>query len=256
MTTAPGTRTPPTKQDLLTAVRPLAIDVGIPLGLYYLLHSGFGTSVWLALVLSSISPAVRAVASLAARHAPNRLAMLMLAVNLAGIVVSVLSGDPRAMIAKDSLVSSVIAVAILVSVATRRPLMSEGLKPFLTKGRPDRTAAWDRLTASSARFRRFEALFSIIWGLALLADCAARLAGAYTLPVGTMVWLGTVLIVGTIVLASLVSGVASAPMDAMISAEAAAGQPGTGQAGTGQPDTGQPGAHLHEDCEPAGMTKG
>ena len=31
MTTAPGTRTPPTKQDLLTAVRPLAIDVGIPL---------------------------------------------------------------------------------------------------------------------------------------------------------------------------------------------------------------------------------
>ena len=141
------------------------------------------------------------MASLTARHAPNRLAMLMLAVNVAGIVVSFLSGDPRAMIAKDSVVSSVIAIAILVSVATRRPLMSEGLKPFLTKGHPDRTAAWDRLAASSARFRRLEALFSVIWGLALLADCTARLIGAYTLPVGTMVWLGTVLIVATIVLA-------------------------------------------------------
>jgi hypothetical protein len=246
MTTTPGTRTPPTKQDLLTAVRPLAIDVGIPLGLYYLLHSGLGTSVWLALAISSISPAVRAAASLAAQHAPNRLALLMLAVNLAGLVVTLLSGDPRAMIAKDSLVSSVIALAILVSVATRRPLMSEGLRPFLTKGHPDRTAAWDRLAATSARFRRLEALFSVVWGLALLADCAARLAGACTLPVGTMVWLGTVLIVGTIVLASLVGGVASAPMDTMISAEVAAGQPAAGH----------PGTRIHEDCQPAGMTRG
>ena len=201
---------------------------------------------WLALVISSISPAVRAVASRAAGHVPNRLAMLILAVNLAGIVVSLLSGDPRAMIAKGSLVSSVIAVAILVSVATRRPLMSEGLKPFLTMGHPERTAAWDRLAASSARFRRLEALFSVIWGLALLADCAARLVGAYTLPVGTMVWLGTVLIVGTIVLASLVSSTASAPMDAMISAEAAAGQPAAGT----------PGAQLHEDRQPAGHDEG
>jgi len=246
MTTTPGTRTPPTKQDLLAAVRPLAIDVGIPLGLYYLLRSGFGSSVWLALVVSSISPAVRAGASLVARHAPNRLAMLMLAVNLAGLVVSALSGDPRAMIAKDSLVSSVIAIAILVSVATRRPLMSEAVKPFLTKGHPDRTAAWDRLAASSARFRRLEALFSVIWGLALLADCAARLAGACTLPVGTMVWLGTVLIVGTIVLASLVSGVASAPMDAMISAEVAAAPPGPAS----------PAARSQEDRQPAAMARG
>jgi len=241
MTTTPGPRTPPTTQDLLTAARPLAIDVGIPLGLYYLLRGGLGASVWLALAVSSLGPAVRAVASLAARRTANRLAMLMLAVNLAGIVVSLLSGDPRAMIAKDSLVSSVIAIAILVSVAARRPLMSEGLRPFLTKGHPDRTAAWDRLAASSARFRRLEALFSVIWGVALLADCAVRLIGAYTLPVAVMVWLGTVLILATIVLASLVGGVASVPMDAMLSAEAAPGQPAAG---------------AGEDREPAGAARG
>ena len=33
------------------------------------------------------------------------------------------------MIAKDSLVSSVIAIAILASVALHRPLMSAGLRP-------------------------------------------------------------------------------------------------------------------------------
>ena len=61
----------------------------------------------------------------------NPLATLMLAVNVAGIAVSFWTGDPRLMIAKDAVISSV------------------------------------------------------IWGLVLLADCAARLWGALTLPVGT-----------------------------------------------------------------------
>ena len=88
----------------------------------------------------------------------------MLFVNVAGIAVSFATGDPRLMIAKDSVISSVIAVAILVSVAARRPLMTAGLKPFLTRGTAGRTAAWDRLAARSARFRRLEALYSAIWG--------------------------------------------------------------------------------------------
>jgi hypothetical protein len=199
-----------------TALRALAIDVGAPLGTYYLLHGALGLSLWLALALSSIGPAVRAVTGLRGPGGANVLAMLMLAVNVAGIGVSFLTGDPRAMIAKDSIVSSVIAVAILASVLARRPLMSAGLKPFLTRGRAGRAAAWDRLSASSARFRRLEQVYSTVWGVALLAECAARLAGAYTLPVSTMVWLGTVFTLGSIGLAMMVSGVAAGPMDRML----------------------------------------
>ena len=55
--------------------------------------------------------------------------------------------------------------------------MTAGLKPFLTRGTAERTAAWDRLAAGSARFRRLEGLYSTIWGVALLADCVARLVG-------------------------------------------------------------------------------
>ena len=148
----------------------------------------------------------------------NLLAMLMLAVNVAGIGVSFLTGDPRAMIAKDAIVSSVIAIAILASVAARRPLMSAGLKPFLTKGRPDRTAAWDRLAAASARFRRLELLFSAIWGRGAAGRVRGPAGGAYTLPVSTMVWLGTVFTLGAIGLAMMVSGVAAGPMERMIRA--------------------------------------
>jgi hypothetical protein len=204
-----------------TALRPLLIDVGVPVGSYYLLHGAFGLSVWLSLALSSVGPAVRAIAAVAAERKLNVLALLMLAVNLAGIAVSFLTGDPRAMIAKDSLVSSVIAIAILASVAARRPLMSAGLRPFLTKGVPQRTAAWERLSACSARFRRLEMAFSAIWGLLLLADCAARLIGAYTLPVTTMVWLSTVLTLSAVGLGVMTGGVAARPIEKMVTAEAA-----------------------------------
>ena len=159
------------------------------------------------------------MAGFAAERRANLLALLMLAVNLAGIVVSFLTGDPRAMIAKDSLVSSVIAIAILASVALRRPLMSAGLKPYMTRGNPERTAAWDRLSATSGRFRRLELTFSTIWGVALLAECAARLAGAYTIAVTTMVWLGTVFTLASIGLAIVIGGVAAAPIQKMIDAE-------------------------------------
>ena len=75
---------------------------------------------------------------------------------------------------------------------------------------------------ASARFRRLELAFSTIWGLALLGECAARLVGAYTLPVTTMVWLGTVMTLGSIGVAIVAGGAASGPIQAMIDAEAAA----------------------------------
>jgi hypothetical protein len=207
---------------MAAALRPLLIDVGIPVGTYYLLRDAFGLSLWLSLALSSIGPAVRATAGLVAERNLNLLAVLILAVNLASIAVSFLTGDPRPMIAKESIVSSVIAFAILGSVLLRRPLMSAGLKPFMTKGEPRRTAAWARLSAASPRFRRLELLFSTIWGLALLTGCAACLVGAYTLPVATMVWLGTVMTLGSIGMAMVVGGVAADPIQKLIDAEAAA----------------------------------
>lgn len=117
------------------------------------------------------------------------------------------------------MISSVSAIAILVSVAARRPLMTAGLKPFLTRGTAERTAAWDRLAARSARFRRLEGLYTAIWGVVLLADCVVRLVGAFTLPVPTMVWLGTALTGAAIGVAITAGGAAAAPMQKLIETE-------------------------------------
>ncbi|MEU1535623.1 VC0807 family protein [Streptomyces fagopyri] len=212
-----------TRQHLL----PLIVDVAVPVGSYYLLKNGFGAGTMAALGWSSVVPAVRTVWSVVRERKVNALAALILFVNVAGLLLSLVAGDPRLMLAKDSGVSSVIGIGILVSVMAGRPMMTTAMKPFVTKGDRARTAAWERLLSGSERFRKFERTFSLVWGVALLGECVVRIVGAYTLPVDTMVWLGTVVMIGTMALTMVVSGgLAAGPMEAMVRAELAGGTTG------------------------------
>nr|WP_241779954.1 VC0807 family protein [Streptomyces natalensis] len=209
---------------------------------YYLLSNGFGLSTVAALGWSSVVPALRTVWGLISSRTVNGLALLILIVNAVGLVMSTVAGDPRLMLAKDSAVSSVVGIAILLSVRMKRPLMTAGLKPWVTKGSAAGDAAWDRLIAGSERFRRAERRFSAIWGSALLTECVLKVIGAYTVPVDTMVWLGTVLTVVAILVAMVVAGAGAAePMEKMVKAEiertADEGTADTSHADTSHADT-------------------
>ncbi|MFJ8433503.1 VC0807 family protein [Kitasatospora sp. NPDC094019] len=229
--TAAGTTTAGTTSGAVTAkaphplaksLRPLAVDIAGPLAAYYLLHSGLGASEFAALAWSSVFPVARTVLGLAKDRTLNRFAALMLGVNLVGLVLTAVSGDARLMLAKESVLSGFMALAILGSALTAQPLMSAALRPFLTKGEAAREAAWDRLTAGSRPFRRYERLFSAVWGSALLAECVARVVGAFTLPVATMAWLSTVLLIAGIAAGSVLGQAAAQPMEKLVRAEAAA----------------------------------
>jgi hypothetical protein len=141
-------------------------------------------------------------------------------VNVVSLLLSFVSGDPRLMLAKDSGVSSTIGIGILVSVALGKPMMSAGLKPFLVKGDAARETAWERLRSESPAFRRSERIFSLVWGVVLLGECVVRIVGAYTVPVDTMVWLGSVILIGAMLVGFVVGGgLAAEPMARMIAAE-------------------------------------
>jgi hypothetical protein len=181
-----------------------------------------------SLACSAVVPALRTVWSVVKDRKINALAALILVVTVVSLALSFVSGDPRLLLAKDSGVSSTIAIGILVSVALGRPMMTEGLKPFLIKSEA-KQAAWDRLmdgtAAASADFRRKERVFSIVWGVALLVECVVRVVGAYTVPVDTMVWLGTVILLAAIGIGIVVGGAFGAgPMERMLSEEAEAGE--------------------------------
>ncbi|MFJ8470331.1 VC0807 family protein [Kitasatospora sp. NPDC094011] len=208
---------------LASGLRPLALDVAAPLVGYYLLHSACGLSEFAALAWSSVFPAARTVLGLLGERKLNLWAALMLTVNLAGLALTFVTGDARMMIAKDGGLSGTVALAVLVSAAIGRPVMTSVLMPFLTKGKQDRAAAWQRLVEgradASKAFRRHERVFSAIWGTALLGECTARVVGAFTLPVSTMAWLSTVFMLGAIVAGSMLGQIAADPMEKLLAAE-------------------------------------
>ncbi|MFF3393264.1 VC0807 family protein [Streptomyces sp. NPDC002669] len=201
---------------MLDNVLPLLVDVGVPLASYYVLKAtGMGT--FAALAWSSVLPAVRTAWSVLRGQRLNGLAALIVTVNAVSLLTSLVVGDPRLMLAKDSGVSSVVGIVVLVTALKGQPMMSAGVRPWLVGGDAAKAAAWQRLSAGSAAFRRAETRFSVVWGVALLGECVVRAVGAYTVPVETMVWLGTVIMVVTLVSAFLVSGrVGAVPMQRMI----------------------------------------
>ncbi|MEV5149582.1 VC0807 family protein [Streptomyces sp. NPDC052727] len=217
------------KPSVLDNVKPLLIDVALPLGSYYLFKDAFGVSTFAALAWSSVVPAVRTVWGIVRERRTNALAGLILVVNVVSLLLSFVSGDPRLMLAKDSGVSSTVAIGILVSVRLGKPMMTAGMKPFVVKGDAAREAAWQRLVSGaadeSAAFRSRERAFSMVWGLALLAECVVRVVGAYTIPVDTMVWLGSVILIAAMAIGMVVSGgLAVGPMERMLAAEVEAGR--------------------------------
>lgn len=208
---------------------PLIVDVAVPVGSYYLFKDAFGMSTFAALAWSSAVPAGRTVWGVVRERTVNGLAALILVVNAVSLLLGLVSGDPRLMLAKDSGVSSIIGVGILVSVVLGRPMMTAGFKPFLVRGDSAREAAWRRLAdgaaGGSGAFLRAERVFSVVWGVVLLAECVARVVGAYTLPVDTMVWLGSVVLAGSLTLAFVVSRVVAAePMARLLCAEVRAAE--------------------------------
>ncbi|MEU3222365.1 VC0807 family protein [Streptomyces sp. NPDC006976] len=218
---APATVAPiAPRKALLDSLMPLLMDVGVPLASYYALKAA-GLSTFGALAWSSLVPAVRTVWGVVRERRLNALAALMVSVNVVSLLLGLVAGDPRLLLLKDSAVSSTIGLAFLLTALRGRPMMTAALRPWLTRGEAAKTAAWERLSAGSPAFRRAETRFSAVWGGALLAECAVRAVGAYTVPVETMVWAGTVILVASMVLAFVVSGrIAVAPMERMIEDEA------------------------------------
>jgi hypothetical protein len=200
-------------------LRTLAIEIALPTGVYYGLHS-LGFSVFLSLALSGIVPLARTLFQFAKNRTINGLALVVLVTNVVGMLLTFVAGDARMMIAKDSIGSGITGLVILISAFTAQPIMTKALRPFLTHGKADHEAAWERLSGG----RRFDAVLrraSFIWGIGFVLESAARVVGAFTLPVETMVWLSTVLFLSSFAVIMVVAGAASKTAGEMVANEAA-----------------------------------
>ncbi|MGA4988899.1 VC0807 family protein [Nonomuraea bangladeshensis] len=169
----------------------LGVDVALPTGVYYGLRHGAGLDEHLALVLSSLVPGVSVAVSLARGRRPDRLALFMTAMILAGAAVSALVHDPRFLLAKDGWFMGAAGLWFLSSARWDRPLAFTFTR-FLLEGRVGPAGeSWDVLWERLPAFRRIWRVVTVMYGVGLLADAAVRVVMAYTLPMDVVPALGT-----------------------------------------------------------------
>lgn len=181
-----------------TGLADLVVDVAVPVALYYVLRAA-GASVYLALLVGAVVPAVSSVIKAVRRRTLDRLGVFMLSTMLAGVVVALIAGSPRFLLAKDGWVTAAVGIWFLISSRGSRPMAfvfaraaMEGRGPFKT--------SWATLWDTSAPFRRSWRISSLIWGVGLLIDAVVRVIMAYTLPVDLVPALSTALLPVTVVI--------------------------------------------------------
>jgi hypothetical protein len=93
--------------------------------------------------------------------------------------------------------------------------MTKALRPFLTHGKADHEAAWDRLRGNG-RFVTHPASQQLHLGCRV----HGRERRPRDRPVSTMVWLSTVIFVGTFALIMVIAGAAAKEAGEMVAREA------------------------------------
>ena len=173
------------------AMSRFAVDIGLPLVAFYGLRA-VGVGIYPALIAGALGSATTAVVSLLRHRRPAGPAGYMTTMMLGGLLISLLSGSTRFLLAREALLTGVTGVWFLASTATGRPLAYLISRPLL-EGRLRWPARWDELWARSPRFRRLWRVSSLLWGIGTLTDSALRVVMAYTLPPDEVPALGAAL---------------------------------------------------------------
>ncbi|WP_433759379.1 VC0807 family protein [Nocardia sp. CA-135398] len=190
-TTAPA----PTAQPRLEPIRvlaPIARDVAVPVGAYFLL-TGLGYSDFTGLFAGTLfAGAVLLIETIRSRRL-EPFAAIMLGVFAFGLVGSLISGDPRMMIVKDSAATAIIGIAFLISTAVGKPLTYLSARKALAAAGPAALAEFETSYQTNPAKRRGFNTLALAWGVGLVAEATVRILLAYQLPIHTMAWLSPVL---------------------------------------------------------------
>lgn len=173
-------------------VRGLGWDVGLPLVAYYGLHA-LGVADLPALLAASAAAGARVVWVAVRDRALNPFATLMLMVFGIGVVLALVSGDPRFLLLKGSITTGAVALVFLGTTLRGTPLTLAAMQSF----RPADRDALAEEYRTEPEARRIYRLSSRVWGFGLLLEAAVRIPLIYALPVSVMVGLSAALMIGT-----------------------------------------------------------
>ena len=174
---------PPIWRHLLHHVLPSLLVNGVaPFVVYSLLHPHM--SQLHALMVAALVPLADSVVGLVRQRRINAFgALVFLSLVLSTLLVLV-GGSTRLILVRESALSGVFGVLMLLSLFWPQPLVYYLARHFVA---PGASAGWHTFqrAASAPRFRSFLRLLTVIWGLVTVLDAALNTYLAFHLPVGT-----------------------------------------------------------------------
>lgn len=176
----------------------LAWDVGLPVVVYYGCRA-FGVDALLALAGGGLAALMRVGCVAALRRRLDGLGAFVGVSFVLVLVVSLLAGDPRVLLARESIMSGAAGLVLVGSCVIGRPVLY-ALARRLYVGKDELLAQWDQQWRTQPSFRRHFILLSAVLGAVLLTESAVRLLLICLLPVDVVAGLSTALHVGTIAL--------------------------------------------------------
>jgi hypothetical protein len=173
-------------------------DVGLPAVIFYVCRA-LGFDVLLALAAGGLAALIRVGCVAVVRHRLDGLAALVGVSFALLLVVSLLTGDPRILLARESILSGAAGLLLVGSCVIGRPVLY-ALVRRLNAGKGELLAQWDERWRTQPSFRRHFVLLSAVIGGVLLTESTVRLLLIYLLPIDVAAGLSLALHVGTIAL--------------------------------------------------------
>src|SRR5450755_288125 len=146
-------------------------DVAGPLVAYLLLRSA-GQSAVSALILSGVLPAFGVALGFVRHRRLDAVGGIVLIGIAVGSVLGLVTGDARQVLLEGSVPTAAFGLVCLGSLRSSRPLMFRFALEFMGADTPqgrDFAAHW-----RYPGFRRVFRMFTVVWGIAYLAEAAAR----------------------------------------------------------------------------------
>jgi hypothetical protein len=142
--------------------------------------AGAGTTT--SIVAGTVVIAISSALLLRADHRHlDGFAILVLAELVISVVITLVSSDPRFVLARPAIYTAIAGIYMFTTVR-RKPFMMQITRPIASGGDPVRADAFDRAWSESARFRFAERGMTITLGIVLLAEAVLRVATVYSEP--------------------------------------------------------------------------
>ncbi len=169
----------------------MVVDAVLPYATYLVLQSQ-GVGPVAALAAGAVFPAAFVLFHFVRSRQVDGFGLVVLAVIAVSVALALTSGDARFVLVKESIFTGAIGLAMLGSLAARRPAMYYCGRKFATDGTPEGLARWESYWAKSAMFRHSNRTMTVVWGTAFMAEAAVRIVAAYTLSTSTVVGLSAI----------------------------------------------------------------